>query len=118
MESEDTRSKSQLGTENIGPSVQAEERRSGGLSGVLNFNVIEEQNSGERTRMDVASPMALNNLHRWDSDEKIGHGTKSESGTRDKQMVTRKDLVKELFKGNQDIQSRVGKLSGPNEENL
>ena len=101
-ESEDTRSKSQLGTKNIRPSVQAEERRSSKLSGVLNLNVIGEQNSGERTRMDAASPMALNNLNRWDSNEKMRHWTKSENGTRDKQMVTRKDLVRDIFNGNQD----------------
>ena len=41
----------------------------------------------------------------------------SKNGTRDKQMRTRKDLVRELFKGNQDAQSRVSKFSGPNEEN-
>lgn len=52
--------------------------------------------------MDAASPMALNNLNRWDSNEKMRHWTKSENGTRDKQMVTRKDLVRDIFNGNQD----------------
>lgn len=62
MESEDARSKSQLGTKNIRSSIQTEERRSEGLSDVLNLNLIGEQNSGER--MDAASPVALSNLNK------------------------------------------------------
>uniref|UniRef100_A0A7N2RBF7 DUF4283 domain-containing protein n=1 Tax=Quercus lobata TaxID=97700 RepID=A0A7N2RBF7_QUELO len=79
MESEDARSKPQLGTKNIRSSIQIEKRRSGGLSDVLNLNLIGEQNSVER--MDAASLVALSNLNKWDSDEKKGHGMMSKSGT-------------------------------------
>ena len=40
MESEDARLKSRLGTKNIRSSIQTEERTSGGLSDVLNLNLI------------------------------------------------------------------------------
>nr|POF09140.1 hypothetical protein CFP56_56797 [Quercus suber] len=111
MRSDEIRSKSPSESKNLRPGMQTEDVRSGGSR-----SLSEEHVLGEGKDIGMTEPNELHQLSRWDSDSVMEIEKLSDFEVRNKQSVTKADIVRELSKGNQDIQSSVGRADGPKSE--
>lgn len=95
-------------------SVQSEGEGNKGLNSSYNLAsgnalVVEmETNTSHQT--------VPNKLSKWDKSEISGQDTVPDHEVHDKQKVTKIDVIKELFKRNDDAQLAIGKPLGPGKE--
>lgn len=107
MRSDETRFKSPSESESLRPWMQTKDVRSGGSQ-----SLNEEHTLGEGKDTSMTEPNERHQLSRWDSASVMEIEMLSDLEVHNKQSVTRADIVKELSKGNQDVQSSVGRAEG------
>ena len=111
MRSDETRFKSPSESESLQPWMQTEDERNAG-SRSLN----EEHTSGEGKDTGMTKPNEQRHLSRWDNASVMEIERLTDLEVRNKQSVTRADIVRELSKGNQDTHSSVGQADRPKSE--